>query len=57
MIMQLKAQHDHAKHSSQKLMLRKIEWGVQNGYVKRNRVLPPTIFFLKTYECKKLVLV
>ena len=47
MIMQLKAQHDHAKHSSQKLMLRQIEWGVQNGYVKRNRVLPPTIFFFE----------
>ena len=35
-------------------MLRQIEWGVQNRYKKRNRVLPPINFFLKPYECKKL---
>ena len=32
---------------SQKPMLREIEWGVQNGPITKNAVLPVTIFFWK----------
>ena len=46
----MKAQHFHTKLPYQKLMLRQIEWGVQNGPITMNGVLPAiTSFFRKFY--------
>ena len=37
-------------------MLRQIEWGVQNGPITKNRVLPVTTFFLKIlFQFKNLI--
>ena len=33
----------------QKLMLRQIEWGVQNGPIKKNEVWPVTTLFFKKF--------
>ena len=33
-----KWQHDHGKLFCQKPMLRQIEWGVQNGFITKNRI-------------------
>ena len=41
----LKMQHFDPKLSSQKPMLRKIGWGVQNGCIKKNGILPLFFFF------------
>ena len=38
--------HIHTKLPSQKPMLRQIEWGVQNGPITKNTVLPVSIFFI-----------
>ena len=40
-------QHFHAKLLCQKPILRHIEWGVQNGSITKNGVLPVTIIFWK----------
>ena len=47
-VLRLKVQHFRTKLSSQKAVLRQIEWGVQNGPITKNRVLPLiTLFFWK----------
>ena len=44
--LRLKTQHFHTKLPFQKPVLDK-EWGVQNGPITKNRVLPLTTFFLE----------
>ena len=46
-VLSIKAHHFHTKMQFQKPMLRKIEWGVQNGPITENRVLRLTILFFK----------
>ena len=41
-LLRRKTQHFHRKLPCQKLMLRQIEWGVQNGPFPKNGVLPIT---------------
>ena len=41
----LKAQHFRAKMFCQKSMLRQIDWGVKNGPISKNGVLPVTALF------------
>ena len=41
----MKAQHFHSKLPLQKAMLRQIEYGVKNGPITKNGVLPITILF------------
>ena len=44
-VLRLKTQHIHIKLPGQKLMLRQIEWGVPNGPITKNGVLPETTSF------------
>ena len=47
-VLRLKTHHFHTKLLGQKLILRQIEWGAQNGPITKNGVLPPTpLFFSK----------
>ena len=49
-LLRRKTQHFHRKLPCQKLMLRQIEWGVQNGPFPKNGVLPITnLLFWKFY--------
>ena len=41
-VLRLKPQHFHTKLPYQKLMLRQIVWGIQNGAIKINGVFPVT---------------
>ena len=43
----MKAQHSHTKLPCQKLMIRQIEWGVQNGPITKNAILPVIISFFE----------
>ena len=43
--LRLKTHHFHAKLPYQKPMLRQTEWWLQNGPIRKNGVLPVTIFF------------
>ena len=47
--------HIHTKLPSQKPMLRQIEWGVQNGPITKNTVLPVSTFFLFFFFLKILL--
>ena len=42
-------QHFHTKLLCQKLMLRQIKWGVQNGPIKKNGILPVTPSFFENF--------
>ena len=46
-MLQLKTQYFSTKLSCQKLMLREIDWGVQNGSITKKRVLPVTTLIFK----------
>ena len=48
----MKAQQVHAKLACQKDMLRQIEWGVQNGPVIKNGLLPLTASLFSKFEFK-----
>ena len=48
-VLRLKAQHFHTKLTCKKPMLREIEWGVQNGPIAKNGVLPETILCFWTF--------
>ena len=48
-VLKLKMQHCHAKLLSQKPMLRQIEWGIQNGPIAVNGVLPVTTLFFREF--------
>ena len=46
----LKTHHFYTKLPCQKPLLRQVEWGVQNGHITKNGVLPVTaLFFRKFY--------
>ena len=53
-VLQMKVQHFHAKLPCRKpnLMLRQIEWVVQNGLITKNWLLPVTTTFL--FVCLKI---
>ena len=42
-------QHFHTELLCQKPILTQIEWGVQNGPITKNRVLPVTTFFFENF--------
>ena len=48
-VLGLKMPHFHTKLPCQKLMLRQIELGVQDGPTKKNRVLPVTILDFRKF--------
>ena len=48
-VLSLKTQHFHTKLPYQKLMLRQIEWGVQNGPNTKSRVLSVTNLFYRKF--------
>ena len=45
----MKSQHFHTKLLCQKPILRQIEWGVQNGPIRKNGVLPVTTLFFRKF--------
>ena len=45
--------HFHKKLPYQKLMLRQIEWWLQNGPLTKDRVLPVTTLFLENFVSVK----
>ena len=49
-ILRLKTQHFHTKLPCQKPTLKQTKWGIQNGLITKNGVLPVTaLFFSKFY--------
>ena len=46
-VLLLNAQLFHTKLICQKLMLKQIEWGAQNGPITKNEDLPRTTYFFK----------
>ena len=48
-VLRLKTQHFHTKVSCQKPILRTVERGVQDGLIKKNRVLPATASFFRKF--------
>ena len=49
-VLRLKTQHFHIKLPCQKLMLRGIEWGVQNWPFTKNGVLPLKLLFFWNFN-------
>ena len=60
-VIRLKRQHFHTKLLCHKPVLRQIEWGVQDGSITKNGVLPVTTSFFREFcfslltPCKELI--